>query len=33
LKDIPVVSFNKGNGNLEDVFIQITENNMEGEEV
>ncbi|WP_300382045.1 ABC transporter ATP-binding protein [Clostridium sp.] len=33
LKDIPVISFNKGNGNLEDVFIQITENNMEGEEV
>lgn len=33
LKEIPVVSFNKGNGNLEDVFIQITENNMEGEEV
>ena len=33
LKDIPVVSFNKGNGNLEDVFIQITENDMEGAEV
>lgn len=30
-RDIPVISFTKSVGNLEDVFIQITEGNTEGE--
>jgi len=31
IRDIPVISFTKSVGNLEDVFIQITEGNTEGE--
>jgi len=31
IRDIPVISFTKSVGNLEDVFIQITEGNIEGE--
>ncbi len=30
MKDIPVISFSKSSGNLEEVFIQITEDNDEG---
>ncbi|NLL31044.1 MAG: ABC transporter ATP-binding protein [Clostridiales bacterium] len=32
IQDIPVISFTKAAGNLEDVFIQITEGNSEGGE-